>query len=271
VVRIWETATGKKAAQLTGFTGYVMAVAFAPDGRTLAAGNWGGVRMRDLATGKERGVFSGHLGDVVSLAFTPDGRSLASGGSDTTALLWDVRALPALETVEITAQQLDGLFKDLSADDAALAFQAVLKMSGSARQTVAYLSGKVRPSGEVDPKTVGKLIDDLGADGLEVRRTAAVELERMGLGVAPALRKALESGPEVDVELRLRVILSKLEGPSPTGERLRPSRTVQVLEMIGDDDAKKLLEKLAGGAAAAELTQEAKAAVARFARHSGER
>jgi Tol biopolymer transport system component len=70
--------------------GLVYAVAFAPDGKTLAAGCWDGtVRLWDLATGKELRPFTGHEGWVKSVAFSPDGQTLASGGQDGSVRLWD--------------------------------------------------------------------------------------------------------------------------------------------------------------------------------------
>jgi WD40 repeat protein len=73
--------------------GWVGAVAFAPDGRTLAtAGADRVVRLWDAATGRELGSLAGHADAVTAVAFAPDGRSLASGSFDRTARLWDLGA-----------------------------------------------------------------------------------------------------------------------------------------------------------------------------------
>jgi len=69
----------------------VLAVAYSPDGTTLAsAGDDAVIRLRDLASGRVVGRLEGH-GDAVScLAFSPDGRTLATGSYDRTIRLWDV-------------------------------------------------------------------------------------------------------------------------------------------------------------------------------------
>jgi WD40 repeat protein len=78
---------------LRGHKGRVCALAYAPDGRTLASGgNDRKVRLLDAATGSERLALKGHPACVYALAFSADGRSLASGGGQRCLRLWDVAA-----------------------------------------------------------------------------------------------------------------------------------------------------------------------------------
>src|SRR5207244_4349257 len=87
-VRIYETATGRRlhswTVKLTNpYENYTCAVAFAPNGKTLAVGATDRlVHLWDLETGRELAPLRGHSWYVTGLAFDPKGKWLYSTGWD---------------------------------------------------------------------------------------------------------------------------------------------------------------------------------------------
>ena len=70
--------------------GPVTAVAFSPDGKAVALGSVGEVRVYDAEESTKRlATLSGHAGPVYSIAYSPDGAVVATGGFDGTVRLFD--------------------------------------------------------------------------------------------------------------------------------------------------------------------------------------
>jgi WD40 repeat protein len=89
-IRLWDTATGNPLGVLLENGSPAVALAFSPNGQTLAVAVDRTVQLWDVAAGRFLARLEGHAGQVQCLAYSPDGTRLASGGYDTTVRLWDV-------------------------------------------------------------------------------------------------------------------------------------------------------------------------------------
>jgi WD40 repeat protein/serine/threonine protein kinase len=93
-VRLWDLAGLREIRTLlNGPGGGVQSVAFAPDGRRVAAGTiGGGAHVWDIADGKQIREFvpSPHQGTIFAVAFDPGGRTLAAGSAAGVITLWDI-------------------------------------------------------------------------------------------------------------------------------------------------------------------------------------
>jgi RNA polymerase sigma factor (sigma-70 family) len=98
ILRVWDAHTAKQQRQYPLGYASVGALAFSPDGQTLAVGG-AAIRLFDWATGKEKQPRQGHLFQVFGLAVTPDGRTVATG-AEGPIQLWDAATGRPLQRLE---------------------------------------------------------------------------------------------------------------------------------------------------------------------------
>jgi WD40 repeat protein len=98
-VVLWNVGTGQPIGQpLIGqthrafITANFRAVAFSPDGKTLASGNDDGIILSDVETGQPIGqpMYGYNDDSVFSVTFSPDGKTIASVGGGGAIILWNV-------------------------------------------------------------------------------------------------------------------------------------------------------------------------------------
>jgi WD40 repeat protein len=90
-LKLLDAVSGRPLRTLTGHGDQdVWAVAFSPDGRTIASGsNDKTLKLWDAESGRELRTLTGHGHQVSALAFSPSGALIASGSDDQTLKLWD--------------------------------------------------------------------------------------------------------------------------------------------------------------------------------------
>ena len=96
---IWDASNGELVRSIRGHDGPLTAVAYSPDGKTIATSSWDRtVKLWDPETGVRRSSLVGHRDWVCHLAFDSSGLRLATAGADGAVQLWDVEAGRSLLT-----------------------------------------------------------------------------------------------------------------------------------------------------------------------------
>jgi RNA polymerase sigma factor (sigma-70 family) len=271
-LRYYEAATQKLRLELRPVNTWPPHVTTSPDQRSiLVADGEGGVQIHDAFDGSQVFRVTGPRGNVTSFAFSPSGRLLATASGDGTALVWDAAELlrKGRKTAgKLSEQQVAALWVDLASDDAARAYQAIGRLSASPAEALPWLRDHLQPVAAmpIDEKRLDQLLSELDSNHFEIRERASQEIAQLGEFARPALDRALSRTSSVEVRSRIQQLVEKC-APARSPECLRALRAIELLELIGTAEARRLLDRLARGAAEASLTREARAAQDRLNRH----
>jgi hypothetical protein len=196
---------------------------YSPDGLWLAiGGSDGSVSVWDPINGHKVWDVRSHQHYVYTVNFGRDSRTVFSGGEDGVCYLWD------LKRDNKPPKELSQLWEELSGEDSAIAFQAMLSLAEKSEQAVALIAEQLRPVKSI------------------------VDLDRFAEGVPPE---------EAQRRKRLQKIL--IEKNPGTESRSAVQRATSVIEQIGTGDARKLLEELVAKDPDGELAALARASLAR--------
>lgn len=161
------------------------------------------------------------------------------------------------------------LWTDLSSSDAIKAFQAIHLLAAKAETTIPLLREHVKATPRFDPKRLDDLLAKIDSAEFPVRQQAMNELEKIGEGAVPILKKTLTRQISLEARKRIEQLVQKLEGVNLSAAQLQQFRAVEVLERIGNSDARQLLQQVADGAPEARLTRDARDSLARLTKRSG--
>jgi dipeptidyl aminopeptidase/acylaminoacyl peptidase len=213
---------------------------------------------------------------VISLA--ANGKMIIATGYSTdeapksTLLILDISKFKDKErrtTPSVSVAKVGALWMDLTEQDASKAHSATRTLAANPVETLAFLQGRVHPVPSSDPKIVKVLLKQLDDQQFAVRARAERALLARAEPIVPVLRLALKGQLSVQVRRRVEKIVKTLDpGRAPGPETFRGLWTVEILEQLGSVEAQRLLKKLAQGASAAWVTQEAKASLVRLAKRS---
>ncbi len=215
-IRLLDAIALDERANFADPNASVRSLAFAPDGKMLAAG----------------------LSDTTAVLWEVP------------------NTVPPSRKKELSADTRKQLWADLAGTDAAKAYAAIWTLAAHPEQTLSLLNQHLRAAPPIDPKRIEALIAQLDHEDFARREEAARELKKLGEAAEKALRAVEDRPPSLELRRRVQALLASPPPWTPQdAESLRRCRVIRVLEQIGSPAAAMLLEKLAQGAATAPETR----------------
>jgi len=215
----------------------VRAVAFAPDGKTLATGGWDQtVKLWDLPAATERKQLEFPEKRLFALTFSPTGKWLLAAG-DSQTRLWN--AVTGQEKQTIPARYYspwavflddnwffsggNGIrlwnirtgkellrFQDTSGDRLAYSAAArLLACTGYSRTITLFEFTLEKPNPKVQEQ-IRSLLIKLDDDDYDVREAAAKEMLSVGMAAEADLRHAMKESHSAEVRIRCRRLRQEL-------------------------------------------------------------
>ncbi len=235
-IQLWDLATGKPVAELSGHRAAIVRLRFTPDGKTLASGSIDHtIRIWDLTKRKEiRQIPIPWNG---SFALSPDGRTLAASNDDQCLHLWDVTSGQDVRTLRVEGEAApphghmptplafspDG--KTLVEDRDCYSFRLWDVATGKPLRTIrTEVFGNNPQAVAFTPR--GLMVVSADLDG-------PYNLWKADEGG----RVTLADRPSLEVRHRVEQLLARLERPELPPEQLRRLRALEALERSATPEA----------------------------------
>lgn len=230
-------------------------------------------------------------------AVSPDGKTLAfvgpASGSKTGQSLYltpaPVLLSPFPEKGNLSAEQLGVAWGGWASTNEFARAYCGKALAARPAQVVESATSTVGPVPADARERVEDILKRLDDDSPDVRDKASAEVRGVAVEFQPLLSSVLKAAPVGEVRNRLTAVLNEVEGAKPSGNQVAEQRrwavnqaaglptsaplppklaeglrALALLEHIGSAEAKKVLERVAAGAAGARLTEEASAALKRL-------
>lgn len=294
-VRIWETGTRREIMKLTALPIAPRLLAISPDNRILAHGiggygrfGWGtdqAIILRDISVARSQTLadpvekgngpsyemmkrnfpqIGGHLGSITCMTFSPDSQFLATGGSDQIIYIWRVKDFYTRSDLPESKENVANLWDRLGDSNGGEAYQAIAQLERRPKEALVHARRHLRPTPTADEKVMQQHLRDLASSNFAVRQQAYSALEKIGEQAKHILRAGVKKPANLEVKRRIETLLEKLERPFEDPDQRRAYRALTLLERLGGDEARAMLEDLTRGAPAAWLTLEARESLGRI-------
>jgi WD40 repeat protein len=250
----------------------VVDIAFSSDGKLMATrerritkrtvvGIW------EVSTAQKIAELVGSGDEITSVAFVPGTFLLVTASADGTAVVWDLSRMPEIKgsTRLLSDMEAGQLWNVLREPDARMGFRAVCRLVRSQEKAVAMIRKKLPPVPHRDVQRIKELIRKLDSGSYLERKMASGELRSLSPLADPELAQALKEHPSAEMRRRIRALLGAANWNQRNLETLGEVRAIQVLEQIGADDCRRVLQEIARGEPLAVRTREARAALERLA------
>jgi len=227
-VLVWDLASGKLARRMGELTGQVRALAFSPDGRTLAValgvpGRAGAVALVDFETGAAATLVE-TKDEMLAAAISPDGKLLAAGGTDAVVRVWSLADRQLVATLKEHSDWISGL--SFSPDSKLLA-------TGSADKTVRLWDTATWKQTLQLPQTLTEAVTgvafapegDMLAFTVNGSEERAIRLWRPGNANAPALTRPFDMGTCLPLAVTFE--------PQPSHSRMLVACTDKTVRVVG--------------------------------------